>query len=294
MTFSIVARTDDGRWGVGVASKYLAAPTAVTAARAGVGALATQAWCNLGWRPLGLARLQTGLTAEQVVAELTAADPRRDERQLGMVGATGPGVSFTGSACMDWAGGVAGGCAPGERGEAYAIQGNILAGPEVVEAMHRAWLTGDVDAPLAHRLVRVLQAGDAAGGDRRGRQSAGLFVVSTERREANRAEFGTELAPDDEVDLRVDDHPDPMAELARLLALHDLYNAPSDPQTWLPLAGDLAREVDGHLQRLGYPPLPEGLDAWAGVENFENRLHDGVIEPVLLDQLRGAAADAPG
>ncbi|MBK6874650.1 MAG: DUF1028 domain-containing protein [Kineosporiaceae bacterium] len=294
MTFSIVARSRDGRWGVGVASKYLAAPSAVAAARAGVGALATQAWCNLAWRPLGLARLQAGLSADRVVAELTAADPQRDQRQLGLVAGTGPGVTYTGAGCMDWAGGVAGGSEPGEQGEAYAIQGNILTGPDVVEAMQRAWLSGDADTPLAHRLLQVLQAGDAAGGDRRGRQSAGLFVVSTARREANQAEFGTEVAPDDEVDLRVDDHRDPMAELARLVALHDLYNAPSDPRTWLPVEGDLAREIDGHLQRLGYPPSPDGLSAWAGVENFENRLHVGVIEPVLLDHLRGAAADASG
>lgn len=296
MTFSIVARSADGRSvGVAVASKYLAASAAVGAAEAGVGAVATQAWCNLAWRSLSPARLRAGLTAAEVVAELTAADPGAAERQLGVVGATGPAATFTGGNCLDWAGGVSGGVTrTGERGQAYAIQGNILVGPQVVEAMERAWLAGDPTAPLAPRLVATLAAGDAAGGDRRGRQSAGVLVASVDAREVNRAEFGSDLVPDVEVDLRVDDHPWPVRELARLLELHRLYTERTDPSTWLPLTAELAVEVDAHLHLLGHAPLPQGLTTWGGMENFEYRLHEGWIEPEILDQLRAAAARARG
>src|SRR5919202_3272586 len=134
MTFSIVARSDDGRcWGVAVASKFLGSGAAVPALEAGSGALATQAWANLAYRPQGLALLRTGLPAQRVVDALVATDDVRAERQLGVVDAAGGSATYTGAECLDWAGGRAG---PG-----YAIQGNILVGPQVVETMEQAWLS---------------------------------------------------------------------------------------------------------------------------------------------------------
>jgi uncharacterized Ntn-hydrolase superfamily protein len=208
MTFSIVARSSDGRaHGVAVASKFLGVGAAVPAAEAEVGALATQSYANLAYRPQGLALLRTGVGAANVVAGLTAADDGRDSRQLGVVGPTGDGATFTGSECHAWAGGVA--------GDGYAIQGNILTGPDVVEAMQRAWLASADETRLARRLLAAVRAGDAAGGDRRGRQSAALLVV------AKRMGYGG--TSDVVVDLRVDDHVDPCAEIERLLDLHTIY-----------------------------------------------------------------------
>jgi len=290
MTFSIVARSADGAsWGVAVASKYLAAASAVIAARAGVGALATQAWCNLAYRPWGLAALDEGLDAQACIDRLTGRDPGRAVRQLGVVGASGPGASYTGPDCMDWAGGLAG---LSDAGEAYAIQGNILTGPEVVDSMRTAWLAGDPAADLADRLVAALSAGDVAGGDRRGRQCAGVLVVSDAAREVARTEFGSDDGPDVDVDLRVDDHPEPVTELTRLLGLHHLYHGRTAEELLLPLSDELATEVDALLRRLGHDTQPSGLVAWAGMHNFEGRLRAGRIDPVILDHLRTAAAAA--
>jgi uncharacterized Ntn-hydrolase superfamily protein len=278
MTFSIVARSGDGRrYGVAVASKFLAVGSAVPAAEAGVGALATQAYANLTYRVQGMTMLRTGVTARDVVAGLTAADPGRDARQLGVVGLTGDGASFTGHDCHDWAGGL--------TGDGYAVQGNILTGPEVVRAMRRAWLA-DPGQDFTGRLLAALSAGDAAGGDRRGRQSAALLVVEPEG--------GYGGFSDVSVDLRVDDHPDPVAELTRLLRLHRRYFTDPDPKAALPLTGPLAVEVRKRLGEVGHhgPDTPEGLDrtlaAWAGVENYEERLIPGKIDPAVLDALREA------
>ncbi|MBX6354479.1 MAG: DUF1028 domain-containing protein [Micromonosporaceae bacterium] len=278
MTFSIVARSADGvAHGVAVASKFLAVGAMVPAAQAGVGALATQSYANLAYRPQGLALLATGVAAADVVAGLTAADPGRSQRQLGVVGTTGDGATFTGDGCHDWAGGVA--------GDGYAIQGNILVGPQVVDQMQAAWLAAD-DPRLAYRLLAALRAGDAAGGDRRGRQSAALLVVAKG--------MGYGGTSDTVVDLRVDDHPDPVGELARLLDLHTLHFERPDPQTLLELTGPLADEVRGLLAAAGHPArdasaaaLDAALAAWAGVANLEERLVPGRIDPLVLAQLRG-------
>src|SRR5215510_12137388 len=208
MTFSIVARSADGQsCGVAVASKFLAVGAAVPAAEAGVGALATQSYANLAYRPQGLALLRTGVAAAHVVAGLTAADGGRAQRQLGVVGSDGDGATFTGDGCHEWAGGVA--------GDGYAIQGNILTGPEVVDAMRDRWLALTGEPRFARRILAALRAGDKAGGDRRGRQSAALLVVA--------AKQGYGGTSDVVVDLRVDDHTDPVGELTRLLDLHALY-----------------------------------------------------------------------
>jgi uncharacterized Ntn-hydrolase superfamily protein len=276
MTFSIVARSADGlAHGVAVASKFLAVGAAVPAATAQVGALATQSYANLAYRPQGLALLATGVDAAGVVAGLTAADPGRESRQLGVVGVDGDGATFTGSACHAWAGGVA--------GDGFAIQGNILAGPQVVQAMHTAWLDSEPLAALARRLHAALIAGDRAGGDRRGRQSAALLVVAKGQ--------GYGGTSDVVVDLRVEDHPDPVVELGRLLDLHALYFDKPDPANLLPLQGELAVEVRERLAALGHAADTEdGLDAalasWAGIENLEERVVPGQIDPLVLAHLR--------
>jgi uncharacterized Ntn-hydrolase superfamily protein len=284
VTFSIAARSDDGRsWGVAVASRFLGVGAAVPALEAGTGALTTQAWANLAFRPQGLALLRTGLSAQQVVDALTAADDVRAEWQLGVVDGGGGSATYTGAECLDWAGGRA--------GQGYAIQGNILVGPQVVEDMERAWLAsadtgGSASLRLARRLFTVLAAGDAAGGDRRGRQSAALAVVGLDGGIGPVPARGQ--GADVVVDLRVDDHADPVGELGRLLGLADLYLGEPDPASLLPLTGELAAEVDRRVRTLGQPDL----ETWAGIENYEGRLVEGAIDPVVLAKLREATVRA--
>jgi uncharacterized Ntn-hydrolase superfamily protein len=281
MTFSIVAfDAESDSWGIAVASKFLAVGAVVPWGRAGAGAVATQAMSNLAYGPGGLDLLAGDVAADQVVAQLTAADDEREHRQVGVVDARGRGASFTGASCLDWAG--------GEAGDGYAVQGNILAGPQVVSAMSDAWQAHAAVA-FERRLLAVLSAGDQAGGDRRGRQSAALRVW----REG--AAYGGVL--DTAVDLRVDDHRAPVDELRRLLDLHELYFGKPDPASLLPLEGPLAAEVAVSLERLGHPSagdggLTEALDTWASTENFEERLVPGMLDPVVLEQLRRQAAEA--
>ncbi|MEV6108026.1 DUF1028 domain-containing protein [Streptomyces sp. NPDC051940] len=275
MTFSIVARSADGEsLGVAVASKFLAVGAAVPAVEAGVGAVATQAHANLAYRPEGLALLRAGADAAGAVRQLVGADAGKEVRQLGVVTPNGPGATFTGAECHDWAGGVA--------GDGYAIQGNILTGSGVVEAMEAAWLASDPAATLARRLLAALAAGDAAGGDRRGRQSAALLVA--------RRGGGYGGQSDVEVDLRADDDARPVDVLERLLGLHELYFTRPDPATLLALDGELAAEVSGLLAGLGHTGEPDtALAAWAGIENLEERVVPGRIDPLVLDWLRKAA-----
>jgi len=270
MTFSIVGRSGDGWFGVAVASKFLGAGAAVPAAEAGIGAVATQSYANLAYRPQALALLGTGVTATGTVAGLIAADGGPIEhRQVGVVGATGEGATFTGNACHEWAGGTA--------GDGYAIQGNMLAGPQVVREMAAAWLAGEAQPRLAYRLLAALRAGDEAGGDRRGRQSAALLVVAKG--------MGYGGTSDVVVDLRVDDHPAPVSELTRLMEMHTLYFERPDPATLIPLTGEVGAEVRA---RLGDPPgsLDEALESWAGIENLEERVVAGAIDPLVLAHLR--------
>jgi len=270
MTFSIVARSADGSaHGVAVASKFLAVGAVVPAAEAVVGAIATQSYANLAYRPQGLMLLRTGVTPADVVAGLVAADPGRAQRQVGVVGRTGDGATFTGEACHSWAGGIA--------GYGFAMQGNILTGPEVVEAMRDAWLESDPEAPLARRLLAALCAGDGAGGDSRGRQSASLLVVSRGG--------GYGGTSDVAVDLRVDDHPNPCEELARILDIHSLLFDKPDPDKVLTLQGELAVEVR-RLLGADSADLDAALADWAGVENLEERLVPGAIDPLVLEHLR--------
>lgn len=278
MTFSIVARSADGTsWGVAVASKFLAAGAVVPAAQAGVGAVATQSFVNLRYLPDGLALLGQGLPAVEVVRALTDADDLRQSRQLGVVDAAGGSAAFTGSECISWAG--------SRSGDGFTAQGNCLAGPQVVEAMEQAFLASGEQEPLAHRLLASLRAGDAAGGDRRGRQSAAVLVVQ----EGGGYGGGSDVL----VDLRADDHTAPVDELVRLLALHELYFGRPNPEDLQPLTGELAAEVQGLLTGLGHggdAPLDDRLLDWMGWENYEERHVPGSIDVVVLLKLRQAAA----
>ena len=253
MTFSIVARSADGEsWGVAVASKFLAVGSAVPAAVAGVGAIATQADANVAYKGQALAHLDDGATAPVALQRLLEDDEGRDHRQVGIVDVDGTAASHTGPACLDWAGSV--------TGDGYAIQGNILTGSEVVEAMEAAWLASPQDAPLARRLLEALAAGDAAGGDSRGRQSAALLVVK------EGAGYGG--LDDIAVDLRVDDHADPVGELGRLLDLNDLYLTASTEEEKVPVTPELETELEELAQALGQRSFKD----WVGTENYEMRV----------------------
>ncbi|MET0417213.1 MAG: DUF1028 domain-containing protein [Actinoplanes sp.] len=277
MTFSIVARSADGKaLGVAVASKFLGVGAAVPAALADVGAVATQSYANLAYRPQSLALLGTGVTAAATVQALIAADDGPvSHRQVGVVGPLGDGATFTGDSCHAWAGGTS--------GDGYAIQGNMLAGPQVVASMEASWQAGGDDR-LAYRLLAALRDGDQSGGDRRGRQSAALLVVARG--------MGYGGTSDIWVDLRVDDHPDPVGELGRLLEMHSLYFERPDPATLIPLDGAAAEEVRGLLAKVGHEgaDLDETLASWAGIENLEERIVAGAVDPLVLEQLRAAAA----
>jgi uncharacterized Ntn-hydrolase superfamily protein len=270
MTFSIVGRSADGEsWGVAVASKFLAVGSAVPAAIAGVGALATQAEANVGWKGGGLWLLEEGLSAEDAVQRLVDEDEKPEHRQLGVVDAEGRSASHTGASCLDWAGGVA---EPG-----VAIQGNILAGPQVVPAMKVAW-HGSAGQPLARRLLAALTAGDEAGGDRRGRQSAALLVV--------REGAGYGGLDDVAVDLRVDDHAAPIPELTRLLDLSEFYlSAPAETDR-VEVGAALQAELDERAGALGH----DGFAAWVGTENYEMRVAEdnSWVDRRVLDIIRGA------
>lgn len=274
MTFSIVAAdleaSPNPEWGVAVASKFLSVGAVVPWARAGVGAVATQALANIAYGPDGLHLLHRKKTASDVVDALTRRDDLRAQRQLGVVDAGGRAATFTGDECFDWAGGLA-------RGN-FCCQGNILTGPAVVEEMAAAFESQIGD--LAERLLAALTAGDRAGGDRRGRQSAALLVV----REGGGYGGGT----DKTVELRVDDHAAPVGELARLLDLHRLYFPRPDELDFIPVDAQLRSELEAVLTRLGYEgPFKDTLFAYVGTENLEERWRDETeIDRGVLAHLR--------
>jgi uncharacterized Ntn-hydrolase superfamily protein len=267
MTFSIVARSEDGEsWGVAVASKFLAVGSAVPAAVAGIGAIATQAEANVAYKGLALAHLDEGATAEVALARLLEEDDGRAHRQVGLVDVDGNAATHTGEECFDWAG--------GDTGPGVAIQGNILAGPQVVAAMREAWDASAGERNLARRLLAALSAGDAAGGDKRGRQSAALLVVRD----------GAGYGGNDDVaaDLRVDDHPDPCTEMARLLDLHELYLTASTEEEKVPVDDALRAELEERSRKLGHA----GFDAWVGTENYEMRVGPDWIDEKILAIIR--------
>src|SRR5512132_213233 len=227
-TYSICAcDLGAGQWGVATQSKFLAVGSVVPWAAPHVGAIATQSYANPRYGPDGLALLREGLSAREVVEQLTAADEDRAQRQLGVVDGEGRAATFTGDGCHAWAGGRA--------GEGYAAQGNILVSGATVDALAATFGDG-VGRPLPARLLDALDAAEAAGGDRRGRQSAALLVVE---RDAGYAGLSDTL-----VDLRVDDHDDPLAELRRIHRLHDALFGRTPRQKWLPVDAKLRAELD--------------------------------------------------
>jgi uncharacterized Ntn-hydrolase superfamily protein len=268
-TYSIAAcDLDAGQWGVAVQSKFLAVGSVVPWAEPEAGAVATQAYANPRYGPSGLALLREGLPAAEVVERLVAEDEGRDERQLGVVDAQGGSASWTGPGCHDWAG--------HRTGPGFAAQGNILVGAETVDALATTF-EANPRLPLVQRLVECLVAAQAAGGDRRGQQSAALLVVE---RNGGYASLSDVL-----VDLRVDDHERPIEELRRIYTLHRRLFEVTPREDWLPLEGDLRFEVEDRLRRLGH----DSLASWAGVENLEERVDgDDAIDPVVLEALREA------
>jgi uncharacterized Ntn-hydrolase superfamily protein len=231
---------------------------------------------RVAYRAVALDALAGGAGADEAVLACTAPDADRDHRQLGVVGVSSQ-ATWTGDSCLDWAGGVCG----REKSGGYAIQGNILTGPDVVSEMEAAWLASAGSA-LTDRLIAALLAGDAAGGDSRGRQGAALYAVQPG---AGYDHCGV-LA-----DLRVDDHEDAPQELARLLRMNDLiFGAPEDVE---PLSGALADEVAIRLSHLGYSGETSGaLTAWAGEANYEMRMSPDGIDAKVLEALRDATPDA--
>ena len=260
-----------GQWGVATQSKFLAVGSVVPWAEPYVGAIATQAYANPRYGPQGLALLRDGMSAEETVERLTSADDGRAHRQLGVVDGDGRSATYTGAECNAWAGGRA--------GTGYAAQGNILVSGETVDALAGTF-EASAGKPLAERLLDCLDAAEAAGGDSRGRQSAALLVVE---RDGGYASLSDVL-----VDLRVDDHPDPLVELRRIYRMHDVLFGSTPRDQWLPVDDELRAELDDLLHRVGHPDLA----SWAGVENLEERVREAgedSIDPVVLDRLRESA-----
>jgi uncharacterized Ntn-hydrolase superfamily protein len=275
-TFSIVAADPEANEiGIAVQSKFLSVGAAVPWVEGGVGAVATQAWANTTFGPRGLQALREGAAPEAVLRLLTADDPQADDRQVGIVDARGRSASFTGARCIEWAGGIA--------GDGFAAQGNCLAGETVVDALVSTFRIAS--GTLSDRLVAALAAGQRAGGDKRGQQSAALIVC--------KPGGGYGGFNDRYVDLRVDDHAAPIDELARLLELHKLYFFPPEPQDVLVVDDMLGRRIVAELVRLG--ELPAGVNGYNAqaynalvslmhVENLENRVRDdGRIDRQTLD-----------
>ena len=270
-TYSIAAcDLDAGQWGVATQSKFLAVGSVVPWAEPRVGAIATQAYANPRYGSEGLGLLREGLSAEEVVQRLTAADEGRDQRQLGVVDREGRSASFTGAECLDWAGGRTGPC--------YAAQGNILVSAATVDAIAETFESST--GTLAERLLDCLDAAQAAGGDRRGQQSAALLVVEQDG--------GYAKLSDTIVELRVEDHELPLTELRRLYRLHEALFGETPRDEWLTVDDALANELRQRLAKLGYDgELEDALNMWAGNANLEERV-DGVaeIDPIVLEELR--------
>jgi len=280
-TFSIVAYDPEAKeWGVAVQSKFLAVGAVVPWALAGAGALATQSYANLSYGPDGLALMAQGLSAQETLDRLVAGDEGRDRRQVGAVDAQGRAATFTGAGCHDWAGGLI--------GSHFAAQGNILVSAETVQAMARTFEVAEGE--LADRLVEALSAGQAAGGDRRGKQSASVLVV----REGG--SYGSYT--DRYLDLRVDDDPEPIERLKALVDLHHLYFKPPEPGEMVAIEGDVAREAQRILGWAGFYDGPvngeydaatqQAMSALIGNENFEERFDEeqNLISSQVMDVLR--------
>jgi uncharacterized Ntn-hydrolase superfamily protein len=270
-TYSIVAGDLEAeQWGVSVQSKFLSVGSVVPWAEPHVGAVATQAYANPRYGPNGLELLRQGLSAQEVVDRLTSEDEGRDHRQLGIVDGQGRAANYTGSECIDWAG--------GRTGEGYAAQGNILVSKETVDALAESFESSS--GPLAERLIDCLAAAQEAGGDSRGQQSSALLVVERDG--------GYARMSDVVVELRVEDHERPIEELRRIYRLHDEIFGKTPRRLWIDVDDALAGELAERLAKLGYEgELEASFTSWTGKENLEDRV-DGIeqIDPVVLEALR--------
>jgi uncharacterized Ntn-hydrolase superfamily protein len=279
-TFSIVAcDLDERAWGVAVASKFPAVGAIVPWAQADAGAVATQAYANTSFGPRGLALMASGLSAQETLSRFLEHDGDREQRQVGLVDAHARPATFTGSGCFEWAG--------GRTGPGYAIQGNILVGEQVVKEMEKAFL--ETKDSLPYRLYAALLAGDRSGGDRRGRQSAAIYVA--------KPVGGYGGYTDRWIDYRVDDHEDPVPRLGELLEMHELYFGKSDEKDRVPLKGEPLQQLQEIMIRLDYLEgkadgaygelTRSALRAFTGNENFEERvnLEEGWIDRPVLEYL---------
>lgn len=263
MTFSIVAYDPERKeWGVAVQSKFIAVGSIVPWAKSGVGAIATQAWANTSYGPKGLALLEQGLTAEDVISSLTKQDEKREDRQVGIVDSYGNAASFTGSRCFDWAGHIV--------GENYSCQGNILVSEDTVFAMSQAYR--ETKGDLAIKLLTALEEGQEAGGDSRGKQSAAILIMKEEGAYDGRT--------DKYVDVRVDEHEHPIKELRRVFELYNLSLLKrDDPDDKVKLEGDVMKAIKEVLKAEGFYEkdvdskydtyTKEALQKWMHTNNFE-------------------------
>jgi len=267
-TFSIVGfdpKTDE--LGVAVQSKFLAAGSVVPWARAKVGAIATQSAANTTYGPKGLDLLAGGLSPAEVIEDLVEEDEESEIRQVGIIDSSGESAAFTGSECIEYAGHVS--------GNNFSCQGNILVSEKTVTAMAKRFEETE-DKPLSERLVSALVAADQAGGDRRGKQSAGLLVVE----EAG----GYGGFNDRKIDLRVDDHDRPIGKLEHLLSLHQLYFGDPFEDDLVELDENVVRKIQYLMGELGYysgqvdgnydEETSESFLEYCRVENFEEKLRD--------------------
>lgn len=276
MTFSIVAcDLEEQTWGIAVASKFPAVGAVVPWAQAGAGAVATQSFANTSFGPRGLELMTGGVSADEALARLLQNDPDRELRQVGLVDKSGHAASFTGQGCFNWAGGLA--------GQGYAIQGNILKSGRIVPAMEKAFLKTNGNLPK--RLHAALLAGDRAGGDKRGRQSAAIYVV--------KPNGGYGGFVDRWIDYRVDDHDDPVVRLGELLELHWLYFGKSPVSERVALTGKSLVQFTKILTREGYlkkgKNFRDAFNEFIGNENFEERADPDAqwIDKPVLKYLTG-------
>jgi len=274
MTFSIVAcDLEDNAYGVAVASKFPAVGAVVPWVQAEAGAVATQSFANTSYGPRGLALMGTGFSAQETLDRLLEEDPDKELRQVGLVDAKGGSATFSGSGCYPWAGGLS--------GKGYAIQGNILSNDSVVPAMEEAFLRTNGNLPI--RLHAALLAGDRAGGDKRGRQSAAIYVAKP------RAGYGGFV--DRWLDYRVDDHEDPVPRLGELLDMHGLYFGKSPESERVEIKGNVMTQLTEILMQRSYltdgKSFSEAFHEFIGNENFEERADPEAkwIDGPVLDYL---------
>ncbi|WP_226676358.1 DUF1028 domain-containing protein [Rossellomorea aquimaris] len=274
MTYSIVGfDPEEKEWGIAVQSKFLGVGSVVPFAKAGVGVVATQSYANTSYGPHALKLMSEGKTAEEALEIITRDDPERPLRQVGLIDAGGNPATFTGEGCYDWAG--------GQTGKHFAAQGNILVDKNTVKAMAETFES--TTGSLADRLLHSLDAGQEAGGDSRGMQSAALLVV--------KESGGYGGFNDRYIDLRVDDHASPIKELKRIYQLHQLYFKESDAGRVVLLEGDIHNEVERELTRLGYAKdkqsLYQNLKDYLHTENFEMReQEENYIDLDVLDYMK--------